>query len=365
MIVSVNSVPWMTLAKHALLLVCLACPTRVSAQVHTPRELWTLQRMTVAEDNVYGFARSEEDTRAGPRFVKMSVSLRGEGAEEGQRDLWGGWGSDRQRISMRWRVVGNTLYMASYSDYGTGGYWAGLARFPLRFLIPYPKPTEAFVHSTPGYPELRGQTTQIRVSPVSWAAGKALTLTESGYRTKAPDWFETKEVYFDFRVLDEKRVELLMTMDGKPSLWEYDGTQDREEWKNRPSRAGETIIRDADEPVLLESGWHHKRNLSVTIDGPFLWMQDPKYAVAEREGNWCVIGPLNAAEAEVRPIIAKDAEHPLVLVEDVAAKANYFRLGDKLMDDSGAVIERVDASKPLEDQMREVVSNVVLLRRDR
>ncbi len=192
-----------------------------------------------------------------------------------------------------------------------------------------------------------------------------MTLTESGYRTKAPGWFEIKEVYFDFRVLDEKRIELLMTMDGKPSLWEYDGTQDTEEWKNRPSRAGETIIRDADEPVLLESGWHHKKNLSVTIDGPFLWIQDPQYVVAEREGNWCVIGPLDAAEPEVRPIITKDADHPLVLVEDVAAKANYFRMGDKLMDDRGVVIERIDTSRPLDNQMREIASEIVLRRRDK
>jgi hypothetical protein len=133
-------------------------------------------------------------------------------------------------------------------------------------------------------------------------------------------------------------VEVLLTADGRPSVWRLDA--------------------DAAVPVGLWP-WTRLAEYDTTIDGPFLWMRDPQFVVAEREGTWCVIGPLEAAAPNVRPIVAKDADNPLYLVEDLHSGKDYFRIGEKLLDDQGRPVGTVDLSKSPDDQLREVISQVI------
>ena len=344
-------------------LVSLALHSCAVSQVTAPdnRHASAMHRVMIIEGEAYSFGQRQGEETFGPSFIRFSLLDEGGGQGERWYNLWS-WPVHLGGIPMRWAVHGTTLYTAIHADYGPGGQPTSVTRWPIGLMIPG---RGAMLDLNDGAArKVADACTGFSINPVSVAMMGGVELTQTGYRQPVATGYRGSGVYFDFQVLDEKRVELLMTIDGRPSLWEYDGTQDEKGWQERVIES-EKVGTAPSEPRLARRGWHHKKNLSVTIDGPFLWMQDPQYVVAEREGMWCVIGPLHSDEPHVRPIIAKDADKPLILVEDVMAKRNYFRLGDKLMDDRGAVIERVDASKPLDDQMREVVSKVVLRRRDR
>ncbi len=346
---------------HVCALICLTYSIAASGQVPTKRDAWAVQRVTVAKNNVYAFGKWEGAAKAGPRFVKMGVATDGSSHDLRRYDLWGWWWTDCERIPMRWRVGAGTLYTGVHVDHGgpAQGQSATLVCWPLGVLIPGQR--AMLVHAT--YQKVWDQTTRFSLGPVSGMAVGSIQLTENGYRTKGPGWYQVKNVYFDFRPLDAVRVELLVTRDGRPSLWEYDGTQNTEEWKNRPSMAGRTIIRDPDDPFLAQSGWHHKKNLPLSIDGPFLWMQNPQYVLAEREGVWCVIGPLDQPNTQVVNIVPKTPETPLVLVEDVHTGRNYFWYNDKLLDAAGRELHTVSpTATTFEDRFRDVVTHVVSLR---
>ena len=342
---------------HVCALIYLTYSIDVSGQVPTQQDAWTVQRVIVAENDVYAFAKWEGDKKAGPQFVKMRVAANGNSHEGVRYDLWGSWWTNYERIPMRWRVNADTLYTGCHVDNGgpAEGQAAVLACWPLTILIPGPR--AMFVHGT--YQKVWEQTTRFGLSPVSGAAGGTIKLTESGYIGKGPGAFEVERVNFDFQVVEGNRVELLMTIGGRTALWEYDGVQDTEEWKNRSSMVGNRIVADADEVYLRSWGWHHKKNLPVTIEGPFLWMQNPQYVVAERNGAWCVIGPLDVANPPARRIAATNPDNPLFLVEDIHAGKDYFRLGDELMDDTGKTIDRIDSSQSADEQLQQIAQFVI------
>jgi hypothetical protein len=168
---------------------------------------------------------------------------------------------------------------------------------------------------------------------------------ETGFRQgeEAYGWMPSHSnhdpvVEYDIRAVDEWHVELLMTADGRPSLWRLHAAADipRHKWE-----------------------WTRLVEYPSTIEGPFLWMRDPLYIVAERDRQWSVIGPIDAEEPQARPIVAKEAEVPLYLVEDVHIGKDYFRSGGKLLDEQGRAVGTIDLSKSPDDQLREVISQVI------
>lgn len=137
-------------------------------------------------------------------------------------------------------------------------------------------------------------------------------------------------IHYDIRALNDVQIELYMTLDGKLSKWLYDGVK-----------------------------WTLREEFTVEIEGPFFVRGTGSSLVAERNGEWCVIGPLDAEDPEVIRIIEKDAKQPLFLIEDMHAKKDYFSQGNRLMDDRGRVIGNINAFAAPDDQLREVVERVV------
>jgi len=320
----------------------------------------------VLEDAEWGRAegsgRERRVIKGRATLVRHSLSGGIEAWDRDLYDLWLYFGSDRWNNPTRWQVTEGTLYTARHSDFGVGGQFTIAVRWPIDLMTPG-RGAMLDLNSPEGQKISRAWT-DFRIDPVGSAMMGGIELAENGYRTsKFPGYRGQGRVYFDFRALDQKRVELLMTIEGRPSLWEYDGTQDTPEWKNRPSMAGKRVMHDPDEPRLAADGWHHKKNLSVTVEGPFLWTQDARHVVAEREGVWCVIGPLDAAEPEARAIGKKDPDHPLFLIEDVHAGKDYLWQGDRLMDRTGRVVQWIARRPKKGNALPDVVEAIVSRRR--
>ena len=116
-------------------------------------------------------------------------------------------------------------------------------------------------------------------------------------------------VHYDVRALDDARVELYMTVSDKLSRWLFDGEK-----------------------------WTLAKNYSAIINGPFLVYKEGNAIVAEKDGHWCIIESLDNKNPEIRQIVKRVPDEPLVLVEDLAAGRNYFQQQGKLYDENAAAI---------------------------
>ena len=116
-------------------------------------------------------------------------------------------------------------------------------------------------------------------------------------------------IHYDIRALDDVRVELYMTVNDKLSRWLFDGDK-----------------------------WTLSKNYSVTINGPFLVCKEGNTIVAEKDGHWCIIESLDKKNPEIRQIVKRVPDEPLVLVEDLVAGRNYFQQQGKLYDENAAVM---------------------------
>lgn len=263
--------------------------------------------------------------------------------------------------TLRWDVTSESLFISYIGAKSANPQWmrTSLERYPAEALRPnldlkdaldssHPQaqpldPGARWPVRPPGFSDLtpvastmgRWQYAPLKPGETGYKPGEATY----GWKPKHTDHIPTVE--YDIRAVDDWHVELLMTADGRPSVWRLEASPDvpRHEWR-----------------------WMRLAEYPSTIEGPFLWMQDPQYVVAEREGQWCVIGPIDAEKPEVRPIVAKESGQPLYLVEDVHAGKDYFRIGGKLLDDQGRAVDTIDQSKSPDDQLREVISQVVARR---
>ncbi len=242
-------------------------------------------------------------------------------------DVW-----TQVRMPMAWTISGGAVH--TILDYGV---LTGMRHWPIAALVPGKNRRHPLgLEKVPFGP---ARPTVHTVRPILSLASGRYALTETGLDTHSTDASAAgsyRDVFVDLRPLEEGAFELFVAVEGRLSVWSGNNED-----------------------------WQFMRIVPTPVKKPFLVFDDGRRLVTERNGDWCIIGPLEAAEPEARPIIAKDANKPLILVEDVVAKRNYFRMGDNLMDDRGMVLERLDTSEPLEDQMREVVYKVVLRRGDR
>ena len=155
-------------------------------------------------------------------------------------------------------------------------------------------------------------------------------------RGEGPQWVRIFSqwdpvVRYDIRAVEESIVELFITIDNALSTWRCDGTD-----------------------------WTHLRDYKQTIEGPFIVTRDGRFIITEVAGQWSLIGPLDEPGSRVVNIVAKNADEPLILVEDDAQTAKYFWLRDKLMDDTGQIVHTVSASATnFDDRFRDVVAFVV------
>ena len=113
-------------------------------------------------------------------------------------------------------------------------------------------------------------------------------------------------IHYDIRPLDDERIELYMTVNGKLSRWLFDGEK-----------------------------WTLRENYTVNIDAPFLIFNGGKGIVTKRENIWCLVGDLSEKQAKVQRIVKSSPDEPFTLVEDKVTGIDYFEYGGVLYDENG------------------------------
>jgi hypothetical protein len=338
------------------LTVCLVALVSIppSSQAENNAPSVTLRRCKVHESKVYTFDFEDPLEKGSPVFAVLSEPRQGNDnpSEVGRYHVFGVGMVNNNADTLRWDVTPGYLFASTVQGRPGLHVGAGLGRYPIEALREnldfrdsldrsHPKaqpfyPDRPWVWRPPGFYGL--EPVSQTLMRFKWDPERV----HSSSHGWGPDFSESANhipvVEYDIRAIDDWTVELLMTTDGRPSLWRLEASEDvaRHEWR-----------------------WNRVAEYASTIGGPFLWMRDPKYVVAERDGNWCVIGPIDAEEPQARPIVAKEAEVPLYLVEDVHIGKDYFRSGGKLLDEQGRAVGTIDLSKSPDDQLREVISQVI------
>lgn len=136
-------------------------------------------------------------------------------------------------------------------------------------------------------------------------------------------------VHYDVRALDDVRVELYMTVNGKFSKWVFDGKK-----------------------------WTLSTNYPRRINGPFLICNGGSALVAEVDGHWCLVRSFDKQTAEVSQIAKKTDNEPFVLVEDIVARKNYFQYKGTLYDENRVQVSAVPSGSNRLNQLKSVVDSV-------
>ncbi len=162
-----------------------------------------------------------------------------------------------------------------------------------------------------------------------WSEGDELV--RSGLRMGDPP----KVIHYDFLASGDNRLELLMTADGRLQRWSFDGEK-----------------------------WKLAKEYSVELRGPFLVCDNGASVVAEWEGQWSLIGPLDAAAPQVSPVVKRKEGTPLVLIEDTLVKKNYFELEGKVYDASGVMRGTAPASAETPEKVKAISDLIRSLRKE-
>ncbi len=128
--------------------------------------------------------------------------------------------------------------------------------------------------------------------------------------------------FYDIRVSNDDTIILFMTLDGKLSRWMYEDGKD----------------------------WEFIRKYDFKVEGPFLVTDSGNSIVSQREGKWCVISGIETDEPTIEPIAPVQKNIPLILIEDMTAKKQYFDLDGRVFDMKGMEIEHFPDLKNFNDR---------------
>lgn len=142
-----------------------------------------------------------------------------------------------------------------------------------------------------------------------------------------------KAVYFDVRAINENTVELFMTADGELYKWLYDGRN----WKNL-------------------------KHYDLRVEGEFLVFDEGRSLVFQRDGKWATMRNIDEATPVVRDLADRVEDEPLILVEDRVSRTNHFIDRDRLLDQDGREISRLQRGLA-RDRIREAIETVITRRR--
>ncbi len=132
-----------------------------------------------------------------------------------------------------------------------------------------------------------------------------------------------KEVIFlDIVGQSRTSVRLFMTVDSDLSIWE---TSDRQ-----------TSVRATD-----GRNWRLIRDHAGTIKGPFLALDNGKSFVAAQDDDWGVFGKAHGNQLQFTPLVRREGDEPLLVVEDRDGGVNYFVHNGVILDGEGDAMERL------------------------
>lgn len=295
----------------------------------------SLQRMKVLNAHSYAFDFAAAHGPAAPALVQIS-NMRGTGEDDRTTYyyLLGNMPANTHLEPLRWDANGGMI-VCTYPHVvpGTGPF---LNRYPIHALVsrsnmvsaldrsrldhrsvgPYGRPAPNYGGLAPiGAAHLGLEGWELGDEPMGnglHMCGKCIPVT-----------------HYDIRALDDSQVELFVTMNDKLSRWLFDGKK-----------------------------WTFRRNYPGTINGPFLICDEGNALVAEVDGHWCLVRGFDKQNAEVRQIVKKTDNEPLVLVEDLVARTNYFQLGGRLYDENGAGLWTVRRGQHSSTQFKSIVDYV-------
>lgn len=340
-----------------------------------------LQRVIVSEDKAYWINYQEPRARGGAGLVILDFGDKSQKEATTVFVIGSNFGIDAvtgmkflpreddaaQKLIHRWGIIGQELLLAPSARFG-GGTMLSLKLDELRpvtenermhlenvvYAMPS-DPTKDEFGRTPievsfieGTMMRVGQIGEVELTPIQEYAAGAIgwnvgdMVRRPGLRTQV----RPVDLHYDLHPIVEGRLDLYVTVDGDLYRWLFDKTiGSGKQWS-------------------FGDAWQLEAKYDFKLQGPFLFLGTiGKGVVAERDGQWSVIGPLDAEEPDARVIVARDQELPLNLVEDVHAKKDYFRQGKRLFDDRGRFIAAINTLAGHDDQLREVVSKVVARRK--
>lgn len=272
----------------------------------------SFQRIQVLETKAYGFDFAGQRGPMTPALVTFQIVKAGEAAETVQfYYLFGVAQVSTKDVPLRWDVRGDTLFCTSKNLLPNTA--PALLRYPVTALVTGPDWADALDRSKLGDPNDTSDglpaPNYASLSPIGavnrgiegWEEGDALV--KEGLhvlRSGVP------VLHYDIRALDDARIELYMTVNGKLSRWLFE----RKMWTLQKYYTGE-------------------------IEGKFLICDDGESIVAKRDGAWCLFGELEAKQPTIRRIVRSSLDEQLTLVEDKVTGINYFEYGGALHNENG------------------------------
>jgi len=184
-----------------------------------------------------------------------------------------------------------------------------------------------------GSDAVRPESCYCGLDPVSSAWQRTIR-DDAGQLKLLPDF--PRAVFYDLYALDERRVDVFVSVDGQLAKWTFDGEK-----------------------------WQYDHGYQFRVIGPFLIVDGGKSIVAERDGKWSLIRGIERDEPDVRPLTERIEGEPLTLVEDKVEQKNFFLHRDRLLDDNGRELFIARASRDHTDRLRKVIDFVVSRRQPR
>lgn len=302
---------------------------------HVPIAAPSLQKVVLWDTNSYAFEFATSRGAALPALIEAGANSQGERTLE--KYYLFGMTHGRPHIPpvqpLRWDTKEHTLFAAREFPASFGPPTPRIFRYPIRALVQRSEWSDCLE---------RGELGDEIPSPKSWPAPhyvdldpiRAALLKGMVVRNdlSAP---KGSAIHYDIRALDATRIELYMTVNGKLSLWLFDG---------------ET--------------WTLRHNYSISVDGPFLICDDGKSIVTKRKDDWCLLGELNAKQPKVQRIVKSSPDEPLTLVEDKMTGINYFEYGGALYDANGVDVCPIPRDADAATRLK-VITEFVRSRRSR
>ncbi len=124
------------------------------------------------------------------------------------------------------------------------------------------------------------------------------------------------DVFYDIRAVNGETIDLYLAVDGKISIWRFNGTD-----------------------------WKYIRMLPSEVKGVFRLCANGSAALTVHDDQWCVISLETVGKTKTIPIASVKSDELPWIVENNIAKETLFVSGRNVIDLSGKILETVPSAK--------------------
>lgn len=284
-------------------------------------EVSSITRVQVFADRAYflGTAATELET---PMLVELPSGVPRPGYSERCLRVFGTPSKEHFQLNQRWSAFSDGIYCTLFG--------AALMRYQSADLDHLAAPCSGSdVPSTAkdgGKPPI---TSYAMLDPMVSARNRLVWDAPDSPRLLA----KIPIVFYDIQAVDKEKIELFLTVDGGLTKWLFNGKE-----------------------------WRILKHYDFRLEGEFLAFDQGRSLVFERDGKWSVMRNIDDADSEVRALVNRVENEPLILVEDIVSQTNHFIDRDRLVDENGKEIVRLRQGGS-RDRIRNAVQAVVDRRR--